>query len=44
MGYKPNITVSDIAQSTDNPLQLQQAEDLTNGKPTPISTPENAAP
>jgi hypothetical protein len=32
-GYKPSVTIADIAQVSDNPQQAAAAENLTQGKP-----------
>jgi len=32
-GYKPSVTIADIAQVSDNPQQSAAAENLTQGKP-----------
>lgn len=33
LGYKPTVTPADVAQTTDNPVQYQQAENISQGKP-----------
>ncbi len=41
--YKGDLTVADIAQISDNPMQAAQGENLTEGKPTTISDSKSPA-
>jgi len=43
-GYKPTVTVADIAQVSDNPQQAAAAENLTKGQPTNITDSEQTKP
>lgn len=43
-GFQPTITAADIAQVSDNPLQAQQAEQLTEGRTTTGIQPNASQP
>lgn len=43
-GYKPTVTVADIAQVSDNPQQAAAAENLVKGQPTNITDSEQSKP